>query len=319
MKILIIKTSSMGDVIHALPAVTDAIASIPNLSIDWVVEKSFAEIPSWHSNVNEVIPVSLRKWRKQPITAYRTGEFHNFKKQIQANSYDYVIDAQGLIKSAVLAKLARGKRVGMDRQSARESFAAYFYQQRYFVSKDQHAVIRLRQLLAMTLGYKVPVSQPNYGLTTHWNSLSTSSIESYVMFVHGTSCVSKCWPEEKWIALGQLINQAGYKILLPWGSEEERQRAERIAAPLASAQVLEKMTLTEIKSCLVLAQGVVAVDTGLAHLAAAIGTPTITLYGPTDPGKIGTIGQRQQHVNMQQITSLEVGQQLQALIKKSSD
>ncbi|HIQ53746.1 MAG TPA: lipopolysaccharide heptosyltransferase I, partial [Pseudomonas pachastrellae] len=146
MRVLLIKTSSLGDVIHTLPALTDAARAIPGIRFDWVVEEGFAEIPSWHPAVDAVIPVAIRRWRKKPLQAVRSGEWGNFKRRLRETQYDLVIDAQGLLKSAWLTRYARAEVVGLDKSSAREPLAARFYQRRLAVAWGQHAVERTRQL-----------------------------------------------------------------------------------------------------------------------------------------------------------------------------
>ncbi|GAF69677.1 unnamed protein product, partial [marine sediment metagenome] len=152
MKILVVKTSSLGDVIHALPALTDAAHAIPNISFDWVVEKSFSEIPSWHLQVNKVIPVSWRKWRKNMRESWKSGEIQHFYHDLRDSHYDKIIDAQGLMKSAIMACMAKGIKCGLDYKSAREPLASLFYQHRHKVDYQQHAVTRSRQLFAKALG-----------------------------------------------------------------------------------------------------------------------------------------------------------------------
>lgn len=290
----------MGDVIHTLPALTDASKAIEDLRFDWVVEESFAEIPRWHTRVDKVIPVALRRWRKQPLLAIQNGEVQRFFHQLREQPYDYVIDAQGLLKSALLTRLSKGKRCGLDFNSARESLAALFYQQRSKVAKAQHAVTRTRQLFSQTLNYPLPTDIPHYGIDTQRltsHPSLTNLAEKTLLFIHGTSRDNKCWPEAYWIELGNLAHQAGYTVQIVWGSEEEKQRSERIAAACPSAKVAPKLKLAEVAALLSQTKAAVAVDTGLGHLAAALGTPTVSLYGPTDPELIGTYGPSQIHLS----------------------
>jgi heptosyltransferase-1 len=289
MHVLLIKTSSMGDVIHALPALTDAMRAIPGIRFDWVVEEAFQEIPAWHPAVDRVIPVALRRWRKKPLKALISGEWTRFKRTLRERQYDLVLDSQGLIKSAWLASKARGLRVGFNRDSARERWASWFYQKKLFVNPDQHAITRQRELFGAALGYSVPDSKPDSALSIKWEP---DREHPYVFFLHGTSWPSKEWPEENWIELAKLANADGYQVKLTWGNEREKARAERIAAA-CDAIVLPRMGLREIAQELAGANRVVGVDSGFAHLAAAIGIPAITLYGATDPKKTGVCGERQ--------------------------
>jgi heptosyltransferase-1 len=299
-RILIVKTSSLGDIIHTLPALTDAANAYPDVRFDWVVEEAFSEIPRWHSNVDEIIPVALRRWRKQPLVAYRSGELKTFYKKLREKSYDLVIDAQGLVKSALITRLARGTRAGLDRHSAWEPLACLAYQQRHAVLPLQHAVSRVRQLFAAALDYSVPTDTADYGiLKERLAPLNLKLPENYLVFLHGTTWDSKHWPEEYWISLAKMAADAGYAVLLPWGSAREQQRAERISAHSSNITVLPKLKLAEVASVLAHAKAAVAVDTGLGHLAAALAVPTISLYGPTDPKLTGTHGKNQQHIAAQ--------------------
>ena len=297
MKVLIIKTSSMGDLIHLLPALTDAGQALPKIRFDWVAEEAFAEIPSWHPLVGRVIPVKLREWLHYPWSLIGNDKWQNFYRQLRAEHYDYVIDAQGLIKSALITRLARGLRCGLNWQSAREGLASLAYQKRYQVVFQQHAVIRMRQLLSLALNYPLPLEPPNYGLTDNrFTSQLPSVLRPYVVFIHGTTDKNKLWPTADWLALARLAASAGYAVYLPWGNEEEQQRATLIAAQTGFTQVLPKLSLSQLAAVLKKANGAIAVDTGLGHLAAALNVPTVSLYNTTDPYQIGTVGENQQHI-----------------------
>lgn len=295
MKILIVKTSSLGDVVHTLPALSDAVRALPGIRFDWVVEEALVEIPAWHPAVERVIPVALRRWRKRPMTAVMSGEWRKFQRQLRAESYDKIIDAQGLIKSALLTRMARGTRYGLDRHSAREPLAALGYGHRFSIGKNKHAIARVRELFAAVLGYPCPVTPPDYGLSRGRFSPIPAD-ERYVVFLHGTAWASKQWPVEYWVQLARLAAEAGYKVYLPWGSEQEQQRAQRIAVQCPDVTVLPKMNLAGLAAVLAHARGVVGVDTGLAHLAAALSAPAVTIYGATRPELTGTVGENQMHL-----------------------
>jgi len=298
MKVLIIKTSSLGDVIHTLPALTDAGKMQPTIRFDWVVENAFAEIPTWHPLVDRVIPIALRRWRRNPYQAWRSGEWQAFIRQLQAVQYDFVIDAQGLLKSAFLTRFARGVRCGLDFKSAREAFASLFYQRKFSVVWEQHAVVRARQLFAQVLNYPVPAISPEYKLQLpHVTKMATA--QPYVVFLHGTTWATKHWPENYWIELAQAVTQAGWSVKIPWGNPAELARAQRIAATAGNIEVLPKLNLAALSELLLRAKAAVAVDTGLGHLAAALGVPTLSLYGPTDPVFTGAVGDRQMHLAAQ--------------------
>ena len=293
MRLLIIKLSSLGDVIHALPALSDAAQQFPGLRCDWVIEEGFAEIPSWHPAVEKVFPVALRRWRKQFWRRWPGAEWRDFKQQVTANEYDYVIDAQGLLKSAWLSRLANGPRHGLNRQSARESLTHCLYQHTHAVPWGQHAVTRVRQLFAATLGYAVPDSLPDYGLNRL--SLPCPDTSPVLIFFHGASWRSKCWPEQYWVELAQQATNDGFQVRLPWGGSVERARAQRIANAVPTTHVIAHTDLRGMAEEISRAQAVVGVDTGLSHLAAALGVPSVTIYGATRPDWTGTFGPKQQH------------------------
>jgi heptosyltransferase I len=295
MRILIVKTSSLGDVIHTLPAVTDAQKHCPDLQCDWLVEESFAEIPTWHPAIKHVIPVALRRWRKQPWQTWYSGKWSEFIQTLQSKQYDKVIDAQGLIKSAFLTFKAHGLRCGLDRHSAREPLAALAYQQRYTIAKNQHAVTRVRQLFAQVLDYALPETLPDYGILKHFEP-EAAKILPTILFIHGTTWATKHWPDSYWIALAERITAAGFAIRLPWYTTQEYERAQDIAAIHPNISLMPKSNLHGIATELAQAQAVVGVDSGLAHLAAALAKPSITLYGATQSARTGTYGLQQKHL-----------------------
>ncbi len=294
MRILIIKTSSMGDVLHALPALTDAARALPNARFDWLVEEAFAEIPTWHPAVDTVIPVALRRWRHGILSPLHVTEWRQALRALRAHRYDTIIDAQGLLKSAVLCACARGQRHGLGFTSVREPLAALFYRNRHAVPRGSHAVMRLRNLFALALGYTLPRDEIDYGISRTLLTFRYTDA-AYVVFLHGTAWPTKQWPEKYWSALAGMANDVGLRVLLPAGNREEADRAHRIAVTVGDAQVLPKMTLTQLAGVLAGAQGVVGVDTGLAHCAAALSVPAVTIYGATNPALTGTIGHAQRH------------------------
>lgn len=294
MRVLLVKTSSLGDVLHTLPAVTDAVAAIPGIRFDWVVEESFAEVPAWHPAVDRVIKVAIRRWRRSPLKAIVSGEWGAFRGQLSAREYDLVLDAQGLIKSALLSRMAKGRVVGLDAGSAREPLASRLYQQRLPVERGEHAIVRLRKLFAQALGYELSLSLPNFGINR--TAPEERSTAPSILFVHGTTWETKHWPDEYWIELAGIVNSAGYTVLLPWGSEEEKARAESIAAG-HDAEILPRSSLDVLSRQLQQAVGAVCVDSGIAHLVAALGIPSVTIYGPTVSTLTGTMGDHQLHMD----------------------
>jgi len=293
-RVLLIKTSSLGDVVHTLPALTDAQRAIPRIQFDWVVEEGFAEIPAWHPAVAQVIPVAIRRWRKNLWQTLRSGEWRRFKARLRETRYDLVIDAQGLLKSAWLTRYVKAPVAGLDRDSAREPLASRFYDRRYAVPRDQHALERVRQLFAQALGYELPQGIGDYGLDR--TQLATPGEEPYLLFLHGTTWPSKHWPEAYWRELAERMSAFGWAIRLPWGNAEEKARAERIAEGIAGASVLPRLNLGGVAKVVAGARACVAVDTGLGHLAAALDVPSISLYGPTLPGRVGAYGRSQVHL-----------------------
>ena len=293
MKVLIIKTSSLGDVLHTLPAVTDAARLLPGIRFDWVVEEAFVEVPAWHAAVDAVIPVALRRWKHGFLQALRRGEPQAVVTQLRKHSYDRIIDAQGLIKSAIMSRFARGPRYGLDSASAREPLAARAYSRTFSVPRAQHAVARVRQLFAAALEYAVPDTPPDYGIRDRF---AAAQRHSCLVFLHGTTWPTKHWPDAYWVELAAMAAANGLQVKIPWGNATELQRAEKIAAAHQGVEVLPRMQLSELATVIASASGVVGVDTGLVHLAAALGTPCVTLYGATDPGLIGTVGHAQLHL-----------------------
>jgi heptosyltransferase-1 len=289
-KVLIVKTSSLGDLIHTLPALSDAAEAIPGIRFDWVVEEPFAEIPEWHPAVDRVIPVAIRKWRRSWINAWRSKEIKQARQNLRQRDYDLIIDAQGLYKSALLAWMARGVSVGLDADSARESGAARFYHRTVSVPREMHGIERVRSLFAQALGYSRPDSEPDYGIS---RSGQTSADDPYILFLHGTTWVTKLWPIEYWVELARIAASNGYQLFIPWGSGEERQRAEQIINQPGSGELLPRLSLSEMKQRLAGASAVVGVDSGLAHLAAALSVPAVTLYGPTRTDLTGAVGRLQ--------------------------
>lgn len=294
MHVLIVKTSSMGDVLHTLPALTDAMQALPGIRFDWVVEEGFSQIPTWHPAVDRVIPVAIRRWRKNWFGAQTRQQRCDFKRQLQQRTYDAVIDAQGLMKSAALiTRIAKGSKHGQDCKSAREPFASWFYDHRYDIGKQQHAVERTRELFAKSLGYEKPQTQGDYAIAARFLSQPPADAGQYLVFLHATTRDEKHWPEPNWRQLIALIAPTGLKIKLPWGAEHEHQRAVRLAEGYPHVEVLPKLSLQQVAEVLAGARGVVSVDTGLSHLTAALDRPNITLFGPTDPGLIGGYGKNQ--------------------------
>lgn len=291
MRVLLVKTSSLGDLIHTFPAVTDAAAAIPGIRFDWVVEEGFAEVPAWHPTVERVIPIGLRRWRGGWRKALTSGELRGFVRELRRRSYDLVIDAQGLLlKSGWVASLGRGPSVGYDRRSARDPWAALCYRRRYAVDRQQHAIERIRQLFGQALGYRYAAGELDYGLRLTPPVRSTG--RPYLVFLPHTTWESKHWPEVYWAELSATATEQGYDVVLPWHSPDDRLRAERIMRLADGGELLARTGLTELAQTMAGAAGVIGVDSGLSHIAAALAVPTVVIYGPTSAGLTGARGAR---------------------------
>jgi len=285
-RILLVKTSSLGDVIHNLPVVNDILQHMPDAQIDWVVEKSFADIPNLHPNVNKVMTVALRQWRKQLFKLSTWREIISTIKTLTFQRYDVIIDTQGLIKSGVITSLANGIKHGYDKKSIREPLASWFYEKKHAISYQQHAVHRNRTLVALSLGYPIPNGAPDYGIQAT-SELDFALNTPYVVGLHGTSRDSKLWPTEYWIGLGTQLAEHQLNLVLPWASDAEFKRAQHIAGRLSNAIVLPKLTIAQLATVIGKAQAAIGVDTGLSHLAAALNIPTIAIYTDTNPEMTG--------------------------------
>lgn len=286
-RILLIKTSSLGDVLHNLPVVSDIVRHHPHAQIDWLVEESFAALPRLHPAVRNVIPVAVRRWRGKLLSGATWHEIAAFRDALAAQHYDVAIDTQGLLKSALLMRGARGLRCGFDRNSAREPLAACLYQQTFAIALGQHAVERNRQLAAQALGYTLE-RQADYGIRPPALARPTWLSEGpYAVLLHATSRADKLWNEANWIVLGHYLHERNIRCVLPWGSEVEQARSLRLAAAIPDAITPPRLNLNEAAALLGGAQAVIGVDTGLAHLAAALGVPTIGIYTATDPALTG--------------------------------
>jgi heptosyltransferase-1 len=286
LKILLVKTSSLGDVVHNLPVVSDILAHFPEAEIDWVAEESFAAIPALHPGVGRVLPVALRRWRKSLLARTTRAEMRAFANTLREETWDIVLDSQGLLKSALIARLAHGSRAGLDRSSAREPLASLFYDYRVPVEKSLHAVTRNRQLAARVLGY-VADTPADYGIRAPGGTLPWLPGGDYAVFLHATSRDDKLWAEAHWIALGAYFQAHGMACVLPWGSARERERSARLAEHIPGAIVPPRLALGEAADLLARARVAVGVDTGLAHLAAALDVPVVALYVATEPGLTG--------------------------------
>ena len=283
--ILFIKTSSLGDVIHQMPALTEARRHLPRARFTWVVEEAFAPVARLHPAVNEVIPVASRRWRRTPLAPTTWREVAAFRRTLGAHNYDAVIDTQGLFRTGLIAGMARGIRHGYDSASVRERAASWFYDKRYHVDRRLHAIERNRALTGFALGY-APRFEPDYGLRA---VVAPDFGDDYAVLLHATARASKEWPEGDWIGLGKTMTARGLRIVLPWGNARERERSERLAAAIPGARIPAREPLDKVARLMAGARVVVGVDTGLVHLAAALDVPVVAIFVDSVPALTGPV------------------------------
>lgn len=284
--ILFIKTSSLGDVIHHMPALTEARRHLPDARFSWVVEDSFVPLVKLHPAIDEVIPVSARRWRRQILLPRAFADISAFARRLRAHAYDKVIDTQGLLRTGIMTRIARGERHGYDVTSVREKMAARFYDVHHFVPRDLHAVRRNRLLTGRALDYEIK-GPPDYGLDR--GALAIVASQPYAVLLHATAERRKEWPEENWVALARAL-EPHIDLLLPWGSEMEHERADRIASQVLRARVPVRRELDDMARLIAGASLVAGVDTGLLHLAAALAVPLVGIFIGSEPGLTGPTG-----------------------------
>ncbi len=285
-RILLVKLSSLGDVIHNFPVVTDIRLHRPDMTIDWITEAPYTELVRLHPGIDRVYPLSLRDVARQWWSPTCWRKLIQQKRQLQETLYDYALDTQGLLKSAAVTNWISAPGAGFGPQSAREPLAARFYAQRYEVPRDQHAVMRNRALAAAALNYRAD-NPLDYGLTLPAQTLPWAPDRAYVVFLHASSRENKKWPLASWIALGRYLSEYNIAVVLPWGNLQEQNDSRHIAAVLDNAIVPPAMSLGDAALMLGSAQVVIGVDTGLAHLAVALHRPTVGLYMTTSPARTG--------------------------------
>jgi heptosyltransferase-1 len=285
-RVLFVKLSSLGDVVHHMPAVTDLARARPGTHVAWAVEEAYAGLVKLHPAVAEVFPVALRSLRRRPLSPALWSRLAATRRELRRGAWDFVVDTQGLLKSAMVARFARSASFGLDRQSARERAASRFYDVKIAVPRAMHAVERNRRLVAQVFGYTVE-GAPDYGLSAPVSPPAWAPQGPYTVFLHAASRAAKRWPEDRWIALGHAANEAGLDVVLPGGNEEERAAAARIAKQLPRAMAAPAMDLPDAAALLAHARCVAGVDTGLTHLAAALAVPTVGIYCATRPELTG--------------------------------
>jgi len=268
-----------------MPALTDARKGRSDAAFTWLVEEAFAPLVRLHPAVGEVIPVAWRRWRKSLYAPATLGEITASLRNIRSRRYDDIIDSQGLLRSALMAHVAHGRRHGYDAPSVRESLASRFYDDHYAVDRSLHAVERNRILSGLALRY-TPQGVPDFGLDRRRFATNASR---YAVLLHATARLEKQWPETNWIALGKAIGR-DIELVVPWGTQVERLRSERIAAEVPGAHIPEHAPLDEVAKMIAGAQFIVGVDTGLLHLAAALGVPLVAIFAGSRPSLTGPVG-----------------------------
>jgi len=285
--ILFIKTSSLGDVVHHMPALTEARRMCAGARFFWLVEESFAPLVALHPDVAGIVPVAWRRWRKSLYSHVTLAEIAGSLGTLRDRRYDEIVDSQGLLRSGAIARIAHGRRHGYDAGSIREPLAAMFYDVRHNVSRDLHAIERNRLLTGKALGY-APQGTADYGLDRA--ALAPDRSGRYAVLLHATARAEKQWAEDNWVALGKSIGVGGLELVLSWGNETERERAQRIAARLPQARVAQRQPLDAVARLIAGASFVVGVDTGLLHVAAALGVPLVAIFAGSKPGLTGPVG-----------------------------
>jgi len=280
--VLVVRPSSLGDIVHALALVADVRKHRPDTAVDWVAEEHFASLVALDPAIRRVVPVALRRWRNDLLSRAAWREMAIFRHELRRDRYSAVLDLQEQVKGAVIARLARGVRHGPDRASIREPIATLAHEVHHAIDPNQHLIDRCRQLAAMALGYRAE-GPPRFGIVAPMPDASAAMPDRpYMIFLHATSRADKMWPEANWRALIAAFARAGFIVLLPWGTSDERARSERLAADQTAVRVPQRQSLEALAGLISRAELVVGVDTGLVHLAAALGTPTVSLFVATD-------------------------------------
>lgn len=306
----------MGDVVHALPMVSDIARAFPHARIDWVIEEAFAEIPRLHPAVTGVFPVALRRWRRQLLSLASWRQLLDARRALRKTRYHTIIDCQGLIKSALVAWSAHGPVTGFAAASVREPIAALLYRRRVAVDPTMHAVDRIRRLGAGALGYTLEAPE-QFGLRLP-EAQQAPAAAPFALLLANASRASKLWPESHWLALEQALAQRGLLSLLVWGNQQEHEISAVRAAQMKAARVLPKSTITQIALLAARASVVVGVDTGLTHLAAAIGAPTVGIFCDYETSLVGLRG-GDRAVSLGGVAQVPSVEQVRAAVERVAD
>jgi heptosyltransferase-1 len=294
MKILLVRVSSLGDVLHNLPMVADILRRHPQATIDWVVEEGYVSLVRLNPHVRKIIPFALRRWRKGLRSPAVRAEVKAFFRTLREEEYDLVFDTQGLLKTGIIMGAARikrgargGRKVGLangSEGSGYEGISRLFHTESIPLDPRTHAVARGRLVAGAALGYAVD-TPPDFGLPPPESVQRPDWLPSgpYAVFFHGTARDAKKWAPANWIATGLAL--APMPVLLPWGSDGEKREAEALAAQLPNARVLPKLSMMDAVTLAQQAALAIGVDTGLTHIAAAFYRPTVEIYADSPKWK----------------------------------
>lgn len=278
-RLLVVRPSSLGDIVHTMSLVSDVERHAPGAVVDWVAEEAFVPLVALDPRIRHVVPLAFRRWRGAPLSSRTRSEFSEFRRALRAQRYDAILDLQEQLKGAVVARIAKGPRHGFDRANVREPIATWLDDVHHAIDRNQHFIVKARAMAAAALGYAVE-GPPRWKIVPKAKSPAMPR-GPYAIAFHATSRDDKLWPESDWIGLLAHFAQAGFDVLLPWGSDAERERSERIAHAATNGIVPPRQSLPELASLAQSAEIVVGVDTGLTHLAAAMGTPTVAIFTTT--------------------------------------
>ncbi len=300
MKILLIKLSSLGDIVHSYPALNDMARHLPKAELHWLVEENFEDLAKLHPFVKKTHIIQLRRLKKQKAVGQIYRHIREVRQVLRAENYDAIIDAQGLFKSAIFGYKLTDSFFGYDKKSARDGNASFFYPHKIHISKNMHALERTRHLCAQALQYSIENQGFDYGLNkkdyqkTGQDILAKHHIEGkFAFFLHGTTWPTKHWPLAHWLELATLLKAQNIKALVTYGNDAEKQRTEQMKQANDNIYILPQQNLLDVMAVLSCADKFVSVDTGLGHLAAALNLEGVAIYGPTSPEKVGILGQKQ--------------------------
>ncbi len=266
MKLAIVKLSALGDIVHAMIVLQYIKKNMPNINIDWFTEEKFAEVLQNNPDINRIYKVRLK--------SNKLGFLKEYKKLKKLPTYDLAIDLQGLIKSAVVSKILSKNVIGFDKNSLRESLASVFYTKSFAIAYEENIMIRNMSLICMALNFNMPNIRDKKAFLY---ANSNIDIKPILLICIGSSWESKVYPKESYI---KIINSLNVKTFIAWGNESEKQSA-KLVCKQTKAKILPKLNLDELKKVVQNSNLVIGSDSGPTHMAWALNTPSITIYGPT--------------------------------------